>query len=136
MKFDDPIGAEIVGAQAFPISMRYAPDRHSGAASRSDIVERIAHHANTGCLDPQELASPMQRHRIRLAPRTGVAADDRRKKWLGVDFLKGFDGKLSPFVGHQRQGHAHRFEFAQRFEGEWIRSRRRPAKIVDLVRAL
>jgi aryl-alcohol dehydrogenase-like predicted oxidoreductase len=28
------------------------------------------------------------------------------------------DRKLSPFVGHQRQGHAHRFELTQRFEGK------------------
>jgi hypothetical protein len=53
MELDDHIGAEIVGAQAFPISMRHAPDRNSGTASRSDIVERIAHHADAGCLDPQ-----------------------------------------------------------------------------------
>jgi hypothetical protein len=46
MELDDPIGAEIAGAQAFPISMRHAPDRNSGGASRSDIVERIAHHRN------------------------------------------------------------------------------------------
>jgi hypothetical protein len=48
MELDDHIGAEIVGAQAFPISMRHAPDRNSGGARRSDIVERITHHANAG----------------------------------------------------------------------------------------
>jgi hypothetical protein len=61
MELDDHIGAEIVGAQAFPISMRHTPDRNSGAASRSDIVERITHHANAGWLDPQELASVTSR---------------------------------------------------------------------------
>jgi hypothetical protein len=38
MELDDHIGAEIVGAQAFPISMRHAPGRNSGAASRSDVI--------------------------------------------------------------------------------------------------